>query len=198
MLYLALGLRFLVGGVFLVSFLTKVSRRTSFREFVISVRGMRVLPEVLIVPVAVAVVAVEFLICALLAFPAQRAALAGLGLAAGALLSFALGVAGAVRRGVREPCRCFGVSQTPLGRRHVVRNVTLTVLALVGAAAGSADGRMSAVGATVAMAAGLLLAWLVVASDHILDLFRPAPPPPGSANGRRLSAVPKKETSWLF
>ncbi|MDN0201088.1 hypothetical protein NW895_39930 [Streptomyces sp. S.PNR 29] len=187
-----------MGGVFLLSFLTKVSRRASFREFVVSVRGMRVLPDALAVPVATAVVAVEFLICVLLAFPAQRAALVGLGLAAGTLLSFALGIAGAVRRGAHEPCRCFGVSRTPLGHRHVVRNVTLAVLAAAGAAASSADGRTSADGASVAVAAGLLLAWLVVVSDHILDLFRPAPPPPGSANGRRLSAVPKKETSWLF
>ncbi|MFF2013906.1 MauE/DoxX family redox-associated membrane protein [Streptomyces sp. NPDC058195] len=198
MLYLALMLRFLVGGVFLVSFLTKVSRRTSFGEFVASVRGMRILPDTRVAPVAAAVVASEFLICLLLAVPGQRATLVGLVLAAGALLSFALGIAGAVRRGAREPCRCFGVSRTPLGHRHVVRNVTLAALALAGAAACSADGRMSTGGTAVALAAGLLLAWLVVASDPILDLFWPAPPPPGSAGGRRLSAASKKETSWLF
>ena len=69
------------------------------------------------------------------------------------------------------PCRCFGSSTTPLGRRHVVRNTLLTTAAaagLVGVLAGAPDGLTSG-GAVLAVVAGLR-GCLVVMFDDVVDL----------------------------
>ncbi|MFF1957379.1 MauE/DoxX family redox-associated membrane protein [Streptomyces sp. NPDC058220] len=193
-LYLALGIRCLIGGVFLVSFLTKISGRTAFDQFTASVHGMRVLPAALVRPVAASVVAAEFAVCALLATPVRPAAPAGLLIAAGLLAAFTIGIARAVNRGAREPCRCFGASRVPLGPRHLARNAVLTLCAVLGAAAGLGTGPVHAGGVSVAVAAGLLLAWLVIASDTILDLFQPLP----KNAGHRIPPAPNvTETSWF-
>lgn len=194
MLYLALGIRCLLGGVFLVSFLTKISGRTEFDQFVASVHGMKLLPRAFARPVAVAVVVAEFAVCVLLASPVRPAAVAGLLLAAGLLLSFMIGVAGAINRGAREPCRCFGASQVPLGPRHLVRNAVLTLCAVLGAMACLGTGPLHAGGVSVAVVGGLLLAWLVIASDTILELFQSLP----QNAGQRIPPARKvKEKPWF-
>ncbi|MEU6024939.1 MauE/DoxX family redox-associated membrane protein [Micromonospora sp. NPDC047134] len=85
---------------------------------------------------AVAVLAAEALTAGILlaavALPALAAA--GFALATGLFAAFTVAVAGMVRRGVREPCHCFGVAESPPGPAHVIRNLLLTAVALGGAA----------------------------------------------------------------
>ncbi|MFE7571788.1 MauE/DoxX family redox-associated membrane protein [Streptomyces sp. NPDC057539] len=171
MQYLALGIRCLIGVVFLVSSVSKVAGRGRFREFVLSVDGMNILPAALVRPVAVCVVVTECAVWILLVAPAG--AVAGLTVAAGLLAALAVAISGALRRGVAASCRCFGASAAPLGRLHVVRNWTLVALAVTGALASRADGPAHMAAVLVTVTAGLMLGCLVAVLDEIAGLFRP-------------------------
>ncbi|MCD9194405.1 MauE/DoxX family redox-associated membrane protein [Streptomyces albireticuli] len=186
--YLALGIRCLIGAVFLASAVSKVGGRGAFGRFVSSVRDLRLVPPRSAAPVALCVVAAEAAVCLLLAAPGPGAvAVAGFAVAGVLLGGFAAAVTLSVRRGVRTPCRCFGASTRPLGLRHVVRNLALTAAASAGAAAVLVSGAVrpdAPGGVVVAVTGGLLLGGLVVTLDDILDLFRPVGPAPGLARGR--------------
>ncbi|MGW1077955.1 MauE/DoxX family redox-associated membrane protein [Streptomyces sp. NPDC002537] len=182
--YLALGIRCLIGAVFLASSVGKVMGQGAFDRFVSSVEGMRVLPARSARSVARSVVVAEFTVCVALVAPVRAAAVTGFVVAGGLLAVFATGILLSLRQGVRAPCRCFGVSASPLGPRHVVRNLVLTALTVVGAAAVSASGATTAGGAAVAVVGGLLAGGLVAALDDILDLFRPVDRAPGLARGQ--------------
>lgn len=132
MTYLELTCRALLGAVFLVSGLTKVAGRGSFLAFARSARRLGSLPRAWTLPVARAVVAAELAVVCLLAIPETVAADFGFGLAAGLLVVFSAAIAASLRRGEREPCRCFGPSDAPLGWRHVLRNAILAGVALLG------------------------------------------------------------------
>ncbi|WP_157246380.1 MauE/DoxX family redox-associated membrane protein [Nonomuraea typhae] len=169
--YLLIGIRWLFGVVFLMSFLSKVAGREAFRAFrafAASVADLAVArwaaPVVIVAEAAVAV---------LLALPFRSAHLVGLGAAAALLTAFSAGILRSLARGVRAPCRCFGRSRTPLGAWHVVRNCVLTAVAATGAVV--ALGSASAVdlgGMAVAAVAGLVLGGLVSRLEAIADLFR--------------------------
>ncbi|MBA6440345.1 MauE/DoxX family redox-associated membrane protein [Streptomyces sp. GMR22] len=179
MSYLAIGIRCLIGGVFLAAFLSKARGLPAFRAFVASIHGMRVLPPRLVTPAAVLVTAGEAAVCALVAAPfSSVAAVVGCAAATALLMTFTTAIALAVRRGVRQPCRCFGASDTPLGTLHLARNTALTCLAGVGTlvttAATRAAGPVHVGGGTVAAAAGLLLGLLITVLDDVVALFAPA------------------------
>jgi len=171
--YLVIGIRCLIGTVFLASFFGKVVGRGAFATFVTSVREMRLLPPRLARPAALVVVGVEPAVCVLLAV--SRPPVTGIALlaASGLLMSFAVAIGVAVHRGVRKPCRCFGTSTVPLGWLHVVRNVVLATLAVSALMAGSASGPVTAGGLAVASLAGLLLGSFVVVLDDVVALFKP-------------------------
>ncbi|CAM5304619.1 MauE/DoxX family redox-associated membrane protein [Streptomyces abikoensis] len=171
---LAVGIQCLIGVVFLASSAGKVTGRRAFDRFVSSVAGMQVVSFRSARPVARAVVAAEGAVWVCLAVPVPAATVVGLALAAGLLAAFTAGIALSLRRGVRTPCRCFGSSASPLGPRHIARNLALTAAAVTGAAAVTAGGTAAPAGAAVAALGGLLLGGLVTALDDILDLFRPA------------------------
>ncbi|MFC7643690.1 MauE/DoxX family redox-associated membrane protein [Streptosporangium lutulentum] len=78
------------------------------------------------------VFAAELAAVVLLAVPTT--AVIGFALSAVLLTGFAAGIAGALRRGERTPCRCFGAAGTRLGPAHLVRNLVLAVIAAVGLA----------------------------------------------------------------
>ncbi|MCC3769324.1 MauE/DoxX family redox-associated membrane protein [Streptomyces sp. UNOC14_S4] len=179
--YLALGIRCLIGAVFLASSVGKVTGHGAFDRFVSSVEGMRVLPARSARPVARCVVAAEFTVWAALAVPVTAVAVLGFVVAGGLLAVFATGILLSLRQGVRAACRCFGVTASPLGVRHVVRNLVLTALAITGAVAVPTAGGTTAGGAAVAVIGGLLAGGLVAALDDILDLFRPTGPLPEPA-----------------
>ncbi|MEU1673621.1 MauE/DoxX family redox-associated membrane protein [Streptomyces roseifaciens] len=179
--YLAIGIHCLIGVVFFASSLGKSAGRKAFDRFVVSVEGMRIMPSRRARSVARAVVTAECAVCVSLAVPVTAATVAGLVTAAGLLTVFTAAIAVSVRRGVRTPCRCFGASASPLGPRHIVRNLALTAAAVTGAAAVAAPGATAPGGTAVAVLGGLLLGGLVAALDDILDLFRPVGGAPGPA-----------------
>ncbi|GHC68001.1 MauE/DoxX family redox-associated membrane protein [Streptomyces cinnamoneus] len=172
MTYPEVGIRCLIGGMFLISAATKLAGPRAFRAFADSLAQMRLFPAPLVRPLAALVVTGECLVCLLLAVPAPAAAAGGFVLAAVLLLAFAGAVAVVAGRGTRTPCRCFGTSSTPLGLRHVVRNVLLAAVAGAGAAVTGAAGRTQPAGLVLAALAGLLLGGLVAVLDDILGLFQ--------------------------
>ncbi|MFJ7158964.1 MauE/DoxX family redox-associated membrane protein [Streptomyces sp. NPDC101118] len=182
MVYLALGIRCLVGFLFLASAVSKVfgrkSIRKSFLEFTDSVAGMPLAPRRGIPAVAAAVILAEAAVPVLLLLPGTRFRVAGF-LAATALPAvFGLSIALALHRGAAPPCRCFGPSVTPLGARHLVRNTLLAALAAAGAVlAVRPAGPAHPGGAALAAAAGVLVAVLVAALDDIVQLFSPQETP---------------------
>ncbi|MFG1882104.1 MauE/DoxX family redox-associated membrane protein [Micromonospora sp. NPDC049102] len=170
--YVAVGAQCVIGVVFIASSVGKVAGRRAFPSFLASLDGTRLLPPSLVRPAALSVVAAEFGVWVLLAAHRQATVATGFALAAVLLTVFALGIALVLVRGLRTPCRCFGRSTSPLGLRHVVRNVGLAALALLGAAT-LRTGPVPPEGLAVAVCSGLMLGGLVAVLDDILDLFLP-------------------------
>ncbi|MEU7916340.1 MauE/DoxX family redox-associated membrane protein [Microbispora bryophytorum] len=170
-----LTVRLVLTGVFLVSVLMKLRTRRAFGEFTTAVRRLGGLPTGLGTPAAAVVVAVEAGTVVMLAAPGLDGdGRAGLLLAGGLLLGFAVVLVTALRRGTTAACRCFGASDEPVNRRHVARNAVLAACAVAGAAATSAAGgtpvappaaALCLVGASVAVGAVVLL-------DDLLHLLR--------------------------
>ncbi|MFJ8078415.1 MauE/DoxX family redox-associated membrane protein [Streptomyces sp. NPDC096176] len=173
MSYVAIGIRCLIGVVFLVSSLSKVSRRGAFASFTASVSEMRLLPPALAGTVASAVVSAECAVCVLLVIPAAPAMTLGFLAAAGMLTTFAAAITLSLRRGGRVACRCFGASTTPLGLLHVVRNGVLASLAILAAVVDAPRGPVQGAGALAAVCAGVMAAGVVVKLDDLVGLFTP-------------------------
>ncbi|MEU6427173.1 MauE/DoxX family redox-associated membrane protein [Microbispora sp. NPDC046973] len=173
--YLIVGCRTLLALLFLASATGKLRGADAYRDFVAATGRLapRFLPTR---RAAVAVVATEIAIVALVAVPATAAA--GFLLAAGLLTAFTLAILAALRRDERAPCACFGRSRRRLGRGHVVRNLLLLVVAGLGFA-GSAipvfpAGPAETAGVLTAVTAGAVGALLVSFTDDFIDLFSPA------------------------
>ncbi|MEV6398955.1 MauE/DoxX family redox-associated membrane protein [Streptomyces sp. NPDC051907] len=176
MIYLLFACRVLLVGVFLVAVAGKLRGRAAFDEFAASIRAMRLLPRRLAAPAAAAVAATEAAVVVLLAWPA--AVPAGFALAAALLIVFTAGIALALRRGRREPCRCFGASAAPLGPVHVVRNLFLALAAAAGLVLSLAEGAHwppNAGAGALALTAGVIGVLLVVRLDDLTALFTTSP-----------------------
>jgi uncharacterized membrane protein YphA (DoxX/SURF4 family) len=180
--YLVMGIRCLLGVVFLISSTSKVRAP---RAFVASVGDLRVLPASLVRPVAVAVIAAELAICLLCAVPGGEPAVAGFLTAAGLLTAFSVGIVASVRRDVRTACRCFGAGTVPLGMRHVARNMALAAVAVLGATAAAWPGPVRFAGTITALLIGLVLAGAVVGFDRIVDLVYPRRTAGSDTDGER-------------
>jgi methylamine utilization protein MauE len=174
MRYVEVATRALLAVVFVTALAGKVSGRASYRAFLRSLRQMDVVPAAALRPAAATTVVAEAAAVVLLLVPAGWSGAAGLALAGTLLATFTVVVARTVGRGRRAPCRCFGASDTPLGRQHVVRNVALTAVAAVGLAAAASAGEPQPVAAGVGVAgcAGLLIGVLVAALDDLTALYR--------------------------
>ena len=175
MAYLVVGCQCLVGLVFLVAAASKLHSRAAFGGFGESLRQLPLVPKTLAVPAAVGVVVAEAVVPLLLVAPAAGFAAAGFAVALGLLSAFTATTVIALRRGARPPCRCFGMSEIPLGARHVVRNCALAAVAGVGLA-GALQGGQRAVdpaGVAVAAVAGIVLAVLAVVFHDLVELFGP-------------------------
>ncbi|MFD7712101.1 MauE/DoxX family redox-associated membrane protein [Streptomyces sp. NPDC059786] len=177
--YLAIGVRCLIGTVFVVSFIGKFTARGALADLVGSLRELRLLPENRVRTAARLLTTAEGGIAALLIAPSST--LAGLGLGAAALLLtvFAAGIGIAARRGAHAVCACFGPSQVPLGRRHVVRNALLAAVAVTGIAASASTSPVSPGPAVVAAVSGLLTGVLITRLDDLFDLLFPSAGPTG-------------------
>jgi Methylamine utilisation protein MauE len=173
--YLVVGCQCLVGLVFLVAAASKLHSRAAFGGFGESLRQLPLVPKTLAVPAAVGVVVAEAVVPLLLVAPAAGFAAAGFAVALGLLSAFTATTVIALRRGARPPCRCFGMSEIPIGARHVVRNCALAAVAGVGLAAALQGGQRAVdpAGVAVAAVAGIVLAVLAVVFDDLVELFGP-------------------------
>ncbi|MBB5852627.1 MauE/DoxX family redox-associated membrane protein [Amycolatopsis umgeniensis] len=151
-----------------------------FRSFVASAGPLGLIPRARRAIVARMVVAVEFVIVGVLItgsagrwwsalFPAFTGA-------AALLAVFTAAITLSLSRGERAPCHCFGRSAMPLGVPQVVRNVLLLGIALIGSVASLVESPHGALpGTAVALCAGLVVGFVAVRSDDIVELFRDVP-----------------------
>ncbi|MFI0713930.1 MauE/DoxX family redox-associated membrane protein [Streptomyces inhibens] len=149
--YLVITVRTMIGVVFLTAFLSTSAGRGRFVAFVESVTARGVVPAPLVGLAAGSVVIAEGAVCALLIVPSADITVAGLQLAAVLLSVFTATTARTARQGTGATCRCFGALATPLGHRHLVRDVLLTAIsAAAGLMAPANQGAATATGAGVA------------------------------------------------
>jgi Methylamine utilisation protein MauE len=160
----SLATRCLLGVVFAVSALSK----RDFGAFERSLGRMRLVPGRLLRAVGITVLAAEIGTVVLLAIPGR---VFGFALAVIVLGAFTAAIATVLGRGISEPCPCFGPSTASLGWEHLVRNVFLLAVALLG---GFASGPAASMGTmVVAAAAGLLVGTLITRFDDLVALLRP-------------------------
>jgi hypothetical protein len=186
--YAELACRLCLLTVFAIALAGKLSGRDAFAAFTSSLRQMSVIPQGTVVLAARMSVGAEALVVVLLAIPVRGAGVAGFAVAAGLLGVFTGAIVSSLRRGNLAPCRCFGASSTPLGRRHVFRNAALVSVALLGFAAALVPGTAGIGGLLVAGAAGMVVGVTVTAFDDIAALVRPvsgATPPTAPSPHRR-------------
>jgi hypothetical protein len=123
---------------------------------------------------AVLVAGLETALVVLLALPSSTAVTCGFALALGLDGAFAWAVLGALRRGERAPCHCFGVSEQPLGARQLVRDLVLVGLSALGLLAQlSPGGGTHPAGWALAGCAGAVGALLLILLDDLVGLFLP-------------------------
>jgi uncharacterized membrane protein YphA (DoxX/SURF4 family) len=183
--YVSFGCRVLTGLVFVVAGITKLRDVDGFRKAMLALAPV---PVALSAVVARAVIGVELLVAVLLAVPGT--VMSGLALGLVLNLVFAAAIVLTRRAGRRAACRCFGRTEQPLGARHVVRDLVLAAVALLGiAAALAANSSATAAGLLVAGLSGGLGGLLVILFDDIVALFAPGP------TGRRSSAE-EAEEAW--
>jgi Methylamine utilisation protein MauE len=170
--YVALACRWLTGFVFLAAAASKARGFDGFRR---SVAAMAPRLAARSAAVAGTVTAAELLVVALLIAPET----ATWGMAAALVLdiAFIAAIISALRRGVQEPCRCFGATEQGLSAREVVRDVILGALTVLGLLAGTAGlPAWNPAGWLVAAVAGSVGALLIVLFDDIAELFFPGRP----------------------
>ncbi|MFG2003857.1 MauE/DoxX family redox-associated membrane protein [Spirillospora sp. NPDC048911] len=138
----ALGCEVLIALVFCVSSASKVWTRRYFADFVASVQAVRILPQRWAVRTAALVVVAEgaipaLLVTSLLAGVSPRfreyavtLRIAGTASACVLLLAFTVLIVFSGKRRIQVACRCLGAGQgSPMGRRHIVRNIVLLAAA---------------------------------------------------------------------
>ncbi|MFI6921061.1 MauE/DoxX family redox-associated membrane protein [Nonomuraea spiralis] len=168
--YVEVGCRVLLVTVFALALWSKISGREPWTRFVRSVRDMTPWRSNA-VPVAVA--AGEAAVIVLVATPLQWAGVLGFALAAALLGCFTVATALVVRRGAAVPCRCFGgASETPMGWTHVIRDLVLTALAVLGLAASTSFGIADVGMALIAGVAGAALGLVITRTDDLASLLR--------------------------
>ncbi len=170
--YLELGCRVLLGGVFAVSAGSKLFPRTAFADFATATGRLTRAGSGRARQLAVAVVAAE--IAVVLALTVPRLVVWGFGLGIGLLTVFSAAVVRSLREGQRASCRCFGASDSPLGKQHVVRNAALAAFGALGIATVLSDPTSSldfGPACVVALAALIVVA-LTARLDDLIGLFR--------------------------
>ncbi|MFG1949389.1 MauE/DoxX family redox-associated membrane protein [Nonomuraea sp. NPDC048826] len=173
--YVGFGCRVLLAVVFFAAAMSKVRGRRQRAEFQASLEAFGVRPRWRS-PATAAVITGELATASLLA--PDVTALAGLGVGAALLLVFTTAISSVLRRGVSASCRCFGASTQPLGRRHLIRNAILLLIAAVGVAGtlpATAPGLAAWDPAALALSgfAAMVLAALVISYDDLVAVVLP-------------------------
>ncbi len=170
--YLQFGCQVLLSGVFAVSAGSKLYSRAAFVDFTAATARLTGASEGRARQFAVSVVAAEIAIVLALIVPAL--VLWGFAAAIGLLAVFSVAIVRSLRHGQRAPCRCFGASNSPLGRQHVARNAVLAAFGVLGFAAALSGGASSldfGLACVVAFAALIGVA-LTARLDDLIGLFR--------------------------
>jgi Methylamine utilisation protein MauE len=166
----SIACRMLIGTVFAVSATSKMAGPAAWQAYRSWLSRVPLpLTGTMMVPVALA--AAEAAVVPLVAMP--MTATAGMAVATALCLMLTVGLAVAVRRGLSEPCRCFGASSQPLGGGQVVRNAALSAIAGLGAGLGVAGGGAAVPAGQIALtiAAGLAGALLTIFAEDIAALL---------------------------
>lgn len=107
------------------------------------------------------------------------AALVGFALAAALLVAFTAALLSMIRRGVTEPCHCFGAQDSPPGRLDLVRNGLLAGFAVAGLVVVAVSGPVAG-GSGIELGGGALLgaaaALLAVRLDDLRWMVGPVLP----------------------
>ncbi|RBQ17732.1 hypothetical protein DP939_22950 [Spongiactinospora rosea] len=145
------------------------------RAFADAITSFRVIPTRL-APVTAAILAWAELAAATLILASAvfgpRSAIAGFALAGLLMVAFAIVIVIVLKGGTRAPCPCFGRQSAPFSARHVIRNLLLAILAGAGGWSMTAHfGEMSLEWSGFALAAGAVVAILVIVMDDLVDLF---------------------------
>lgn len=179
----------MAGGVYGTSAGAKLASRRRYAAFRNSLNDTELVPGRLLTLTAAAMAGAELIVAAgmTVATALMAAGLPGARAASTAALTCAIALTGVlaagvtvvIRAGTRAVCACFGARATrPLGGSHLVRNLGLLALlttGLIGTVAGHDEPTAS--GASVAIAAGLVVALLVTRLDDLILLFVPVQPP---------------------
>ena len=127
MAWALLGVRIVVGGVFLYAGAAKLADPAAFAE---AIARYRLTPDWLNVPLARFLPWVELL--AGISLATGTLARGGAGIAGGLSAMFAVAIAAALVRGLDIHCGCFGSTGGPVSWQHVTRNlVTLSACVAV-------------------------------------------------------------------
>lgn len=186
MFYLLVAARTLLAVVLAASVLGKLRTPSARRDFVSAVERLAPAWSITVSTppggprragartLAAGVLAAEAVTVALLLSTSAAGLLCALVL----LGAFTAALVGALRRGDRAPCACFGSAGHQIRPAHAVRNLLLAAAGaagLVAAASGPASGG-EAVGVAVAVATGAVTAIPFLLLDDLLDLFTPLTP----------------------
>jgi hypothetical protein len=160
--------RTVVGITLAVSICAKLRTKSAYIRFEDWVHRLAVVPSWATTTTAILVIAAEVTAAGLIAAP--WTAEVGLFLSAFLLAGFSLVVLLLARRGIREPCLCFGSGNQPMTFLHAVRDAVLASIALVGALL--AGGRTPSLGAiTTAVATAIVVATLLISSETLVSIL---------------------------
>lgn len=165
---LSVGIRTLVVIIFAAALIGKLRSREAVASFVTWVAELRIVDARRARLSAYAILAVETSAVGLVLVP--RTTVLGLALVAVSMCVFAVATGRLVRRGTRARCQCFGRPGATLSRRHVARDASIALLAVAGIAM-SRIAAPPAPGIALGIAAGLLVAAVVLFLDDIAALF---------------------------
>ncbi|MEV5573823.1 MauE/DoxX family redox-associated membrane protein [Spirillospora sp. NPDC052269] len=166
MVYLVLGCRCMLFGVFTVAVAGKLRSARALHDFVWSIRELRLVRPRRARAVAIMTITAEAVTAVMLTL----VPVVGFVTAVALLISFSATIVAGLAGGTRVPCQCFGSSSTPLGGAHLFRNAILLAAALTGAA-DSLIGHSSARTAPAGVALTVACASVVMVVVLFLDEF---------------------------
>lgn len=170
--YLSLGCSVVLVGTLFVAIASKVLSRHGWELYVASIREIASQRFPYPRTVAACVVAVEVTCVALISLPATRSV--GLAAAVAIFGAYSFALLAALRRGVVEPCRCFGSSSKyPLSMLEVLRNLVLIGVAALGLLAGlEPSGRLAVASTVVTVGIALVAVAAVVFLEDLMWIWR--------------------------
>jgi hypothetical protein len=163
----------------------KLISRRNYRAFRDGLAETALVPRQWLAVVAAVLAGAETGAAGILAASAVLAVTAGVGsvlvatiaLGCGILLTSVLtaGVTVVIRNGTHAACACFGArSSRKISGSHLARNVSFLVLQLAGLICNEfRHGRAAPAAAIVAVAAGAVIALLLIRFDDLVELFVP-------------------------